>query len=104
MKIVKFECKFCHKILSFKDRLKRHELEVHTLNEKEEICDICFRKFKTTYDLKYHENFAHAKTTFRPKCEPCGKYFSFKTSLVKHIAVIQVRPERFWAEGPKSVG
>lgn len=87
----RFECPICKKVkFPTKASLKQH-LKIHTrTNEPEEslICD-CGRKFKSVRGKQCHQAngcVAISKDNFSFKCKKCGKGFSKKSNLSRHMS------------------
>ena len=79
----KFECNYCHKLLSSKQSLARH-IQIHT-GEKPFKCDYCGYRFRVKYALTIH---IRTHTGEKPyKCDYCHKRFKQKSALNSHIKI-----------------
>ncbi|XP_004525056.1 zinc finger protein 70 [Ceratitis capitata] len=79
-------CSFCPKRFARSDHLKKHVLNLH--HTKEFKCDQCNSAFARSVDLTKHIETRHGSDPQAHKvhtCEYCGKKFTSKTYLRKHI-------------------
>jgi hypothetical protein len=120
----KIQCNICEKYFkqhSIKPHLKLHELKKH---ERKIKCGHCPMKFFTRFDMKCHEKIHNRfecdicgwkianKSYFRQhmtahvnpnalKCEHCGKNFSIKLILNRHIK--NIHPEKAYGKNVKFI-
>ena len=94
-KIDEPQCQICDETFGTKFTLKRHLTEQHNITQfdhsihAEEIkiftCKVCDIVFKQKGNLKAHE-ITHMNDN-RFTCDQCGKQYSVKTSLVRHLKI-----------------
>ena len=101
-----FKCKDCAAVIKGKDNFKRHNTEVHDIEDKLNLnmvevpvylyqCDECQFKSKRKYDLKIHKEHKHSPgVTIIFACGYCSKTFSYKSSLNFHIKKIHTEVEK----------
>ena len=80
-------CKVCRTLqpspLAWKDHMATQHPGFYT-----NICDICFRGFKSKGGYQLHYRMYHSEEMSEfPKCHLCGKTFSCESSLACHIKV-----------------
>ena len=64
----------------------RHD-QVHSASKKDHECEMCKKKFATSYDLNKHVKYgAHSSRTLA--CQQCQKLFSRKEQLKEHIEFV----------------
>ena len=81
---LKVSCPLCPKEFSHKDSMMKHQALVHGQGGREVLyCDKCPTKFVTKAKLKEHINSKHLG--LKHSCQSCGKEYSRKHKLVKHI-------------------
>ena len=81
------KCGTCEKIFSCQERLKIHELRVHTL-EKSFQCTMCPRKFVSQSILNRHFKTSHEIDGKKFKCDICPSRFAAQNALKKHIETV----------------
>ena len=70
-------CYVCDKQFKTKSALTRH-VKIHV--EGKFVCDKCGKKFKSSWNRKYHEKQVHSSVRFA--CDTCGK--SYKIMWNRH--------------------
>eukprot|EP00795_Rhopilema_esculentum_P002257 gene2257-17865_t len=78
-----YPCECCGKVLVSKASLQRHKV-VH--GEKNHVCDVCNRAFKTARDMKNHKLGVHSEEK-NFLCEHCGKAFARREKLKRHSLI-----------------
>ena len=77
-------CEFCSKAFTCKAKLKKHVSFTHTKDPSSHKCHICGDLFE---NLKQHISIVHeGNKNF--ECEKCGKCFSIKGLLKRHIKAV----------------
>lgn len=84
MQKTKFECGECCIFFESKQGYKQHIGKVHKKKYKYSKCEICQKKFRNKYAVKFHTKQVHQKLT-RKVCPNCGKEFYNKYLLPKHL-------------------
>ena len=117
-----YDCKQCGRGFSFKSALGRHMKIVHE-NRKDFMCSACGKEFGSRYDLnqhfefyhqtgtpviscsicdreftkqehlKMHHSAVHTDNTF--DCQSCGRGFSYKSALDRHVKVVHQNRKDF---------
>ena len=78
-----FNCSQCDRSFSFKSTLVNHKRTVHAA--KCYVCTLCEKSFPTHHDLARHSYTHSPNKPFRCDKQGCGKGFTCKSSLNKHI-------------------
>lgn len=76
-----YPCEQCDKVLPSVAKLERHKV-VH-VTDKNFVCDICERCYRTEQNLRSHKYTVHAAEK-KHKCSYCGKAFARKDKLTRH--------------------
>ena len=97
------QCQICDKTFGTKFTLKRHLNEQHNITQvvnsihSDEIkiftCKACDSVFKQKGNLKVHELTHMDDNKFT--CDQCGKQYSVKTSLVRHLKIHTGEREKY---------
>jgi len=82
-----FTCNICPAQFQNRNHLRAHKREQH-LDVCGQFCDICM---KLVISLKTHNSKRHSKTPVN--CNICGKEYSNKDSLSKHIQIVHEKAE-----------
>ena len=115
--LVVHSCNFCSKVFPTKNKLKKHDMEMHkdpmscticfkTFSSKKIFlrhslvhlpptftCESCGKGFRRADNLKRHQVVSHAAAPAAlpcssAQCDQCGKKFTRRSSLVKHVSVV----------------
>lgn len=80
------ECHVCNRRFSFSKSLIRHLSKIHGIGKDNSVdCPVCLKKISNPYNLKMH---MRTHTGEKPYvCEICGKPFSKKVYLRRHLAI-----------------
>ncbi|KAK2705139.1 zinc finger protein 718-like [Artemia franciscana] len=76
-------CEVCSYSFSRKTRLRLHRASIHGLDVERIVCEICGNISPTTEHHAYHMRSKHSEQS--SICPHCGKAFSHKKTLNKHI-------------------
>lgn len=76
-----FECNFCHRRFTSKERLQKHE-RVHT-NNKPFQCHICLKKYNQRLSLQVHKSVHTGEKPYL--CSQCMMQFRLKAYLDRHM-------------------
>ena len=82
------KCDRCGSIFNYKNNLKTHQktckISATVLSNRDlkHKCSVCNQNYKTLKSLKDHERVEHENQRF--KCEDCGKFFKWRSSLSYH--------------------
>ncbi|XP_055548101.1 zinc finger protein ZFP2-like [Wyeomyia smithii] len=90
-----FICCGCRKGFETQDALDNHSLEIHAKRpkiyhndasdtERPFECPICYRRYKTSRDLRGHQRYVYYDKAHM--CEICGKGFAQESILTVHMA------------------
>ena len=84
-----FKCNVCGVAYSEKYPLishvrTKHDNEQNELSLKEEQCDICEKRFRTTNQLNVHIVYVHGQSRDF-KCDQCEEYFIRQTDVTRHL-------------------
>jgi len=82
----KFPCVFCSGEFSRSSELLTHIRVMHTQAKKMFPCELCDKSFSSDDNLKKHVLRVHAKLK-NFWCAECGKGFTLKATLTKHLLV-----------------
>ncbi|CAG9330867.1 unnamed protein product [Blepharisma stoltei] len=84
-----FFCEECK--IAFKSRKGKmqHLGKIHKTKYKHSRCQICNKKFRNKYAVRFHVKQVHEKST-RVKCMVCEKEFYNKYLLVDHMEKCQI--------------
>jgi uncharacterized Zn-finger protein len=88
-----FRCELCGKAFKEKSKLKAHR-EIHT-TERNVICPVCNKTFKTQACLRSHKRVHNPTHIF---CDYCGKNYTQKPELAKHIKFVHFHLREFACE------
>ncbi|KAG5680920.1 hypothetical protein PVAND_010396 [Polypedilum vanderplanki] len=88
-----FQCNICQRSFKEKSKLKAH-LQIHT-TERNVFCPICNKSFKTAACLRSHKR-VHNPTII--ECDYCGKNYTQKPELIKHIKFVHFNRRDFVCE------
>ena len=87
-----FECELCSMQFNKKEELDQHLELGHEEDESESktdrTCEFCQKVYKKNKYLLIHLRAVHFESKFTCERDNCGREFSFKRSLIRHIAVI----------------
>ncbi|KXJ83924.1 hypothetical protein RP20_CCG026951 [Aedes albopictus] len=93
-----YHCEECSLDFPLLPAYNRH-LSRHDKSERPHKCNFCPIRFKSTIQLKAHENRLHGTShdvnylpeqPSRIECETCGKVFSYKHKLKMHIRMVHM--------------
>lgn len=94
-----FECELCSKQFYKKETLEQHLEHGHEEDEGESktdrTCEFCQKVFKKHKYLLVHLQAVHFEHKFTCERDSCGREFSFKRSLIRHIANIHDNKKDF---------
>ncbi len=77
-----YTCEICDKRFKSNRVLVAH-VKSHFPTTVKFVCDICDKVFRKAYDLRVHKE---THSSYKPnECFHCGKRFSYKNTLVRHI-------------------
>ena len=79
----KFKCAKCWKCFEFRSQLNFH-MQFHS-DIYAYKCKHCAKPFKTIMSLKQHTKRMHERDNERIECQECGKFFTAKEGLRKHM-------------------
>lgn len=83
LKMLKSQCKVCHKILYSHKELTDHAIEEHG-GQGAFICDKCGKHFVSHHRLAHHNLLVHHTAGIFP-CEQCGKSYGSTWKLKDHV-------------------
>lgn len=86
-------CRFCAKVFSSKDRLKRHEQTVH-FKIKKNKCNYCDERFEEFNQKLKHMNKVHNKN-LDVSCSICDKVFVTPREVRKHVRIFHMLEKTF---------
>ena len=76
-------CKVCSCSFSTKPALRLHRASIHGLDVERIVCEVCGNISPTIVHHRYHMRSKHSEQS--SICQHCGKAFSHKQTLNKHI-------------------
>lgn len=79
-----FKCEECCMFFKTKQGFMQHNGKVHVKKYKYSKCQVCLKKFRNKYAVKFHIKQVHSKST-REECPNCGKKFYNKYLVPKHL-------------------
>jgi hypothetical protein len=84
-------CNYCEKSYGSEADLRRHVTQVHEEPERRVGCQLCGEEVRAAY-LKRHMQYRHHKQQQQPaNCQECGKLFSKRETMLKHVRVVHHR-------------
>lgn len=90
-----FLCSFCNKSYPVENSLKRHMREVHSAKESTHMCSDCNESFSSSRILSIHQHNVHDKEGDQQyMCDTCGKIFSTRRKVRKHISDSHLRVKK----------
>ncbi|KAG8179129.1 hypothetical protein JTE90_012538 [Oedothorax gibbosus] len=78
-----FHCKYCGRSFANKDKVSKHEKNVHVARTLY-ACDQCFKSFRANTSLTAHRAL-HSSTAEKFYCKYCGKNYVLKKSYKRHL-------------------
>ncbi|XP_039449418.1 zinc finger protein 816-like [Culex pipiens pallens] len=96
----KYRCRYCLKWYKARSSWYNHELKHRNAVLKEErlerefLCEICAKEFKTKKQLNDHLEVVHQGTK-RYKCDICNKSFTRNASLAEHKLILHAGINQF---------
>ncbi|XP_055600238.1 zinc finger protein 836-like [Uranotaenia lowii] len=95
-----YKCRYCGRWFKARSSWYNHELKHRNAVgrteklEREFLCDICAKTFKTRYQLKEHTEIVHQGTK-RFRCDICSKTFTRNGSLAEHKLIQHAEIKQF---------
>ena len=87
-------CHLCDKAYASQADLRRHVQEVHAEPERQKRCPVCQEEVRAAY-LRRHMQYRHSAQEQQPaSCEECGKVFSKRENMLKHVRTVHERRDK----------
>lgn len=83
------KCPECGKIILGKDKLKRHQQEVHAKAALSHACSQCDARYRRKHQLDCHVEIKHNKHEGF-SCENCLKTFTYRSNMKRHAQKCKV--------------
>ncbi|XP_065086799.1 transcription factor grauzone-like [Ochlerotatus camptorhynchus] len=83
----KFECSQCDKLLSSKQALKTHVVNMHSDKDRSMVCDTCGQEFRSKQCFERHVN-EHMGIVQRFQCGICQRWLKGERNFQNHINFI----------------
>jgi KRAB domain-containing zinc finger protein len=89
----KLICFWCNKTFRDKSGIARHILGVH-FNERKFKCNVCWKAFSASYNLKEHMFAVHKTASKYYTCEGCNTDFLYRKQFERHKIICAGQSEK----------